>query len=106
MANSSDSTPISRAPIRLRARFQHYAWGDDAFIPRLYGLPNPTSQPYAEAWIGAHPALPAMASVGGDGLASAPGQEIPLNRLLAEQRDAILGADVRARFRGLPYLVK
>src|SRR4051812_8085112 len=98
MANSSDSTPISRAPIRLRARFQHYAWGDDAFIPRLYGLPNPTSQPYAEAWIGAHPALPSLATAReGQG-------EVPLDRLLADARaaKAILGADVEARFHGLP----
>jgi phosphomannomutase len=85
-------------PILLEPGFQHYAWGDRAFIPRLYGLPA-GDQPFAEAWIGAHPALPALAHLAG-------GAKIPLDALIAERPLALLGAQASARFGGLPYLAK
>ena len=36
---------------------QHYAWGDPAFIPRLRGV-EPDGRPWAEWWLGTHPAGP------------------------------------------------
>ena len=81
----------------LQPRIQHYAWGDDSFIPGLLGRPV-TGEPWAEAWFGAH--------------ASAPSSilheeaEIPLDALLAEQGLELLGRDVHARYGGLPFLVK
>jgi mannose-6-phosphate isomerase len=36
---------------------RHYAWGDPVFIPRLRGL-EPDGRPWAEWWLGTHPAAP------------------------------------------------
>lgn len=84
-------------PIVLAPGFQNYAWGDPAFIPRLFGL-QATGQPFAEAWFGAHPALPSLADVDG--------RRLPLDRLLAEAPATILGPEVAGRFAGLPFLFK
>jgi phosphomannomutase len=84
-------------PIVLAPGFQNYAWGDPAFIPELFGVPV-TGRPYAEAWFGAHPALPSVADVGG--------RKVPLDQVLAESSIAILGPEVAKRFSGLPFLFK
>lgn len=57
---------------------QHYAWGDEAFIPRLLGV-EPNGKPWAELWLGTHPSGPAKLDDG-----------TPLDRLTGE----------------LPYLLK
>ena len=85
-------------PIALEPGIQHYPWGDPDFIPRLRGLDNREGKPYAEAWFGAHPRLPATAQVGGAG--------IDLKELLDRSGERLLGGHVFARFRSLPYLVK
>ncbi len=86
-------------PFRLRPGFQHYAWGDTEFVPRLCGIDNSQGRPYAEAWMGAHPARPAVALLGD--------REIGLDALIAEAPQRVLGPDVAARFQGgLPYLMK
>jgi mannose-6-phosphate isomerase len=36
---------------------RHYAWGDPLFIPRLRGV-EPDGRPWAEWWLGTHPAAP------------------------------------------------
>jgi phosphomannomutase len=77
--------------------FQHYAWGDPQFIPRLYGLEG-RDRPYAEAWFGAHAALPSMARVGD--------RRCALDELLAADGPRWLGANVTQRFGGLPFLLK
>lgn len=84
-------------PIVLAPGFQNYAWGDPTFIPKLFGLPI-NGRPYAEAWFGAHPALPSVADVDG--------RKVPLDQLLAEAPAAILGPKVEERFSGLPFLFK
>lgn len=38
---------------------QHYAWGDQLFIPDLLGL-EPDGEPWAELWLGTHPNGPTM----------------------------------------------
>jgi mannose-6-phosphate isomerase len=42
---------------RVEGVVQHYAWGDRTFIPSLLGL-EPDGQPWAELWLGTHPAGP------------------------------------------------
>lgn len=84
-------------PVTLEARFRHYAWGDLTFIPELYGVES-TGEPCAEAWLGAHPALPALARCGDERMA--------LDALIAGQPLSILGPAVARRFVGLPYLLK
>jgi mannose-6-phosphate isomerase class I len=85
--------------LRLRCRVQHYAWGDTEFIPALLGVPNLEGEPHAELWMGAHPDLPSEVEAGGEW--------VPLNRLIAEAPEAILGPVVTREFQGrLPYLFK
>jgi mannose-6-phosphate isomerase len=83
----------------LHGVVQHYDWGGHNFIPDLLGVENATRRPFAELWIGAHAKAPSLADVGG-------GQE-PLDELISEAPDAILGQAANARFAGrLPYLFK
>ena len=87
------------AVLLLQGAIQHYDWGGRDFIPSLLGLANPGAEPFAELWIGAHPKAPA--------LADAEGRTIPLDRLIAESPDRILGPVAEKRFGGrLPYLFK
>jgi mannose-6-phosphate isomerase class I len=84
-------------PIVLAPGFRDYAWGDPSYIPSLFGLQT-LGQPCAEAWFGAHPALPSVAEV--------EGRKVPLDQLIAESPLAILGPEVVGRFSGLPFLFK
>ncbi len=84
--------------LRLINRVQDYAWGSATAIPELLGEPV-TGGPVAELWLGAHPAAPSCA-VRDDA-------RVPLDRLVAERPEAMLGSDVVARFGPcLPYLLK
>jgi mannose-6-phosphate isomerase len=85
--------------LRLQGVVQHYDWGGHDFIPDLLGMENPTRQPFAELWIGAHAKAPSVAEV--------PGGQVPLDELIAEAPEAMLGAAANFHFRGrLPYLFK
>ena len=85
--------------LTLHGAVQHYAWGGFDFIPGLLGIANNERIPFAELWMSAHPKAPATADVAG--------VEIPLNRLIAEAPDRVLGPSASARFGGrLPYLFK
>lgn len=42
----------------VRGVVQHYAWGDEEFIPTLLGV-EPDGRPWAELWLGTHPHGPA-----------------------------------------------
>ena len=60
---------------------QHYAWGDTSAIPGLLGAPT-DGAPWAEWWLGTHPAAPSTVD-GGDTLASVAGPLPYLLKLLA-----------------------
>ena len=51
--------------LKLTGTMQNYAWGHDSYIADLQGR-DPSGDPEAELWFGAHPAAPA--TVGGTGL--------------------------------------
>jgi mannose-6-phosphate isomerase len=90
---------VEAGVLTLHGVVQHYDWGGHNFIPDLLSVENATRRPFAELWIGAHAKAPSLADVDG-------GQE-PLDRLIAEAPDAILGQAANARFGGrLPYLFK
>jgi mannose-6-phosphate isomerase len=85
--------------LTLQGVVQHYDWGGHHFIPDLLGVENATRTPFAELWIGAHAKAPSLAEVGGT--------LEPLDQVIAEAPDAILGQAAHARFGGrLPYLFK
>jgi mannose-6-phosphate isomerase len=85
--------------LTLHGVVQHYDWGGHNFIPDLLGIENATGKPFAELWIGAHAKAPSVVEL-------AAGQE-PLDQLIAEEPEAILGSAANAHFGGrLPYLFK
>jgi mannose-6-phosphate isomerase len=85
--------------LTLQGVVQHYDWGGHQFIPDLLGMENATRRPFAELWIGAHAKAPSMVEL-------AAGPE-PLDKLIAEAPEAILGHAAKAHFGGrLPYLFK
>ncbi|MFL6026456.1 MAG: mannose-6-phosphate isomerase, class I [Friedmanniella sp.] len=79
---------------RLVGTIQPYAWGSTTFIPELLGE-EPTGEPQAELWLGAHSS--ASATVGGR----------RLDALIAEDPEAVVGGPtVEAFGTGLPFLLK
>jgi mannose-6-phosphate isomerase len=81
---------------QLQTSVRHYPWGSHTVIPELLGEPYPADRPYAELWVGAHPAEPSVLSDG-----------TPLDRAIERQPVELLGAEVRARFGDrLPFLLK
>ena len=85
--------------IDLDGAVQHYDWGGHRFIPEMLGISDQAGQPHAELWIGAHPKAPAAAIAGRN--------TVPLDRLISEAAETILGPAVATRFQGrLPYLMK
>lgn len=79
---------------RLTGVVQPYAWGSTVLIPQLVGS-EPTGEPQAELWLGAHPLAPS--TVGGE----------PLDRVLArDPRGSIGAASVDQFGPRLPFLLK
>lgn len=93
-------------PLRLVPKVRHYDWGSRDFIPRLCGR-EPGDLPEAELWFGAHPDAPADVVLGSDPVEtreSRPHDPIPLNRLIANDGDLILGPGKAGA--PLPFLTK
>ncbi|SDR82608.1 mannose-6-phosphate isomerase, type 1 [Friedmanniella luteola] len=73
---------------------QPYAWGSPTFIPALLGE-EPTDEPQAELWLGAHTSAPSTLG------------DRPLTEVIAEDPAGIVGAEaVRDFGEGLPFLLK
>lgn len=94
-----------RRLIPLRNEIRPYAWGSPTDIPAMLGM-EPTGEPAAEMWIGAHPGAPSRAAdrdAHEDAAAEAP----TLREIIAADPLGTLGADVVRRFGPeLPYLLK
>nr|BAJ97590.1 predicted protein [Hordeum vulgare subsp. vulgare] len=105
---AADASPTPADPptpltglLRLRCGVQHYAWGrrgGASLVARLSGAAGPDPDlPFAELWMGTHPAAPS---------AVLPAGEEPLGAWLA-RNPAALGPAVAARWAGdLPFLFK
>ena len=79
---------------RLTGTIQAYAWGSTTVIPDLLGV-EPTGEPQAELWLGAHPLHPSTI----DGT--------PLTELIAAEPERLVGAaPVAAYGPRLPFLMK
>lgn len=76
---------------------KHHHWAHPSFIPQLLGMNS--ERPVAEAWFGAHPEGPALAT-GPEGKAER------LDALIAAAPEAWLGRELTDRFGTLPYLFK
>jgi len=83
----------------LKNTVQNYAWGSLTAIPELLGERNPSHEPWAELWMGAHPKASSFVNYDGEWL--------PLTELIARYPREILGNDVALEFGNkLPYLFK
>jgi mannose-6-phosphate isomerase len=83
----------------LKNTVQNYAWGSPTAIPELLGERNPSHEPRAELWMGAHPKASSFVNYDG--------QWLPLTELIARHPREILGDDVALKFGNkLPYLFK
>ena len=79
---------------RLAGVVQPYAWGSPTVIPELLGV-EPSGEPQAELWFGAHPLAPSIAA----------GE--PLDKVVDRDPEAVVGAASVDTFGPrLPYLLK
>lgn len=76
---------------KIRGTLQHYAWGGQHFLPKLFGVTPEQHKRYAEYWLGIHPkgAATLVDGVGADGAAQ------PLTQWLEDRGQ-----------RSLPFLFK
>lgn len=82
----------------ITPRAQNYLWGSRTLIPNLRG-DQPSEQPLAELWYGAHPNSPSFVGDVEDGRT--------LDDVIAADPEAQLGADVVENFgTRLPFLLK
>ncbi|MEU4731875.1 MULTISPECIES: mannose-6-phosphate isomerase, class I [unclassified Streptomyces] len=83
---------------RLTNTIRPYAWGSTTALPTLLGV-EPTGEPQAELWMGAHPSAPSRLDRGTG--------ERALSEVIAADPEGELGAATVARFGpGLPFLLK
>ncbi|PSM37198.1 mannose-6-phosphate isomerase, class I [Streptomyces dioscori] len=79
---------------RLDNTVRPYAWGSTTAIPRLLGT-EPSGEPQAEMWMGAHPGAPSRTARG------------PLTEVIAAAPERELGTEAVAKFGPrLPFLLK
>lgn len=83
---------------KLQGKHRHYDWGGTQFIPALMGVENPNNEPYAEYWMGAHPA--AVSEI------TTEHGVVLLDKMLADDGAMLLGKKTLANFGTLPYLYK
>ena len=82
--------------LRIFPSIQPYAWGSHSFLAHLQGRTEPTAEPEAELWIGAHPSAPA---------ALPDGKRLD-ETIAADPRHALGGRSVERFGPQLPYLMK
>jgi mannose-6-phosphate isomerase len=83
---------------RLANTVRPYAWGSTTAIPELLGT-EPTGEPQAELWMGAHPGAPSRLERGAG--------PVPLSEVIAADPVAELGEPAVERFGPrLPFLLK
>lgn len=83
----------------LKNEIQHYGWGNKTALNELFGIANPTDEPQAEIWMGAHPKAPSMVLTGDS--------QTSLLDAINESPVSILGEKVADDFDNkLPFLFK
>ena len=87
---------MTKALLKLDNVIQNYIWGSKTAIGELFGIANPTDQPQAEIWMGAHP----------NGCSRVAETGMLLSDLIAQDPDGVLGDYTVERFGELPYLFK
>lgn len=83
---------------KLDNPIQNYAWGSKTAIQTLFGIENPSQEPQAEIWMGAHP--------NGCSKVIIDGQSVLLSELINSDQESILSKATTEQFGELPYLFK
>jgi len=85
-------------PFKLKNPIQTYAWGSHSAIQQVMGIP-PTTEPWAELWMGAHPVAPSKVYSHNDW--------VSLDSFIRQSPKQILGEKTAQKFQNtLPYLFK
>ncbi|MDR1858616.1 MAG: mannose-6-phosphate isomerase, class I [Treponema sp.] len=84
---------------KLRNKIRHYEWGSPDCIPRLLGVPG-DGRPWAELWMGCHPASPSMISL------PETAAEASLGEFIAADTRRYLGEKTAQKYGTLPFLFK
>lgn len=84
---------------KLENVIKNYDWGTTTELAQLFNISNPNGTPQAEIWMGAHPS-------GSSTAITSDGKKIPLNKLIAENPQHILGEQTYPHYQTLPYLFK
>ncbi len=90
---------VENSVFRLFGKIQHYSWGGYNFIPALLGLRPEPGTTYAEYWMGAHEKTPSE-------IVQNDGTTRPLDIVIKEQPEMVLGQHVARQYGRLPYLFK
>ncbi|MCE5257100.1 MAG: mannose-6-phosphate isomerase, class I [Spirochaetaceae bacterium] len=78
---------------------QAYAWGSRDGLSKYAGIVTDSSKPAAECWMGSHPLAPSI-------VRSMDGRESPLDTLIRQQPDMVLGKAISLKYGELPFLFK
>lgn len=81
---------------KLKNQVKNYAWGSKTSICELFGIKNPTNEPQAEIWMGAH----------SGGCSRNEESDELLSDIIDQNKNAVLGDYTANRFGELPYLFK
>ena len=84
---------------KLRNQIRHYEWGSPDCIPRLLGVPG-DGRPWAELWMGCHPASPSTISL------PETAAEASLGEFIAADPRRYLGRQAAQKYGTLPFLFK
>ena len=84
-------------PFKLINQIQNYSWGSKDYIPELLGK-NKNDKHWAELWMGDHPRATSTAVLDSENL--------PLNQLIRNYSNDILGEDTSRFGTQLPFLFK
>ena len=82
----------------LKNVIQNYAWGSVSALETLFDMPNPSQEPQAELWMGAHP--------NGCSEIQLDGESVRLSDFILQDPEGILGQATNTQFGELPYLFK
>lgn len=82
--------------VRLVNKIQNYAWGSHTTLAHMRGLSEPSKQPEAEVWVGAHCSAPSHAVIDGT--------EVSLHALVESDPDRVL--PVQRADNDFPFLFK
>jgi len=83
---------------KLKGVIRNYDWGGSEFLSNLLSHSNPTGEPMAEYWLGAHDSASSILVT--------KDSEIGLNQFIEKDKEKILGKTVAKKFGRLPYLLK